>query len=146
MSSSYKRLLNEVHKDKVVTQATIDKCLENQAFSKIEDDAAEAAEMAEEKEMSMEEKLARVEKRERKLATKTGLSYEEWLTQAKKFYVIEPFGAGFDVLSVARSPNTPPERWYCSDMYDARVKVLQLIRYKLYDHAVRGRDFAYIKD
>jgi hypothetical protein len=134
----YKRLLDEIHSGKVVTQETIDAC-KAKADAYAEDEIA--GRIIHDPELTIEQKLAKVEARERKLAHKSGMSYEEWMTQAKKFYAIDP--VQWTVTSVARSPNTAPQYWGCTDEYDARCRVLQLLRYKFHDHFNKGHDFAY---
>lgn len=139
---SYKRLLAETHATKVVTPETIARCKQNEKVNELLEATKDAA-IIHSKELSMEQKLAKIEKRERKLAHKSGMTYDEWVGMSKRFYTI---GADFkSVTSIARSPDTPPQVWYTNDEYEARVKVLRLIGYKRYDHFVKGHDFAWKK-
>lgn len=83
----------------------------------------------------------KVEDKERRRAKRAGMSYEEWADEAKKFYSVNL--ETYEVTSVARSPNTPPQVWYCFDAVEAREKVLELLDYKYVDHFLKGHDFAY---
>jgi hypothetical protein len=89
------------------------------------------------------EELLKVEKSERNLATKQGLSYDEWLEKAKKLYSIDQQTAV--VTSIALGPDHG-KTWECESYVDARKRVLKLMQYKKYDHFVRGHDFAYDPD
>jgi arginine utilization protein RocB len=89
------------------------------------------------------EEYVKIEKAERKLATKTGLTYEEWVTKAKKLYSIDPSTA--KVTSIALGP-THGRTWECESQLGARKRVLKLMGYKRYDHFERGCDFAYDPD
>lgn len=68
-----------------------------------------------------------------------GMSFKEWYEQSLKYYTID---SQFNVHAKARSSNTV-EVVPCPTLAQAKLKILNRIRYKFYDHAVRGHDFAY---
>jgi hypothetical protein len=121
---SYKSLLSETHAGKSVDAETIARCKVNEA----------------------KQKLNKVNAKIEEAAAKLGMTYDQWITQAKKFYTIIDLGSGdWIVQSVARSPNTPADEWPVADEAEGLEKVFQLISYKKYDHFVRGHDFAWRK-
>jgi Tfp pilus assembly protein PilN len=68
-----------------------------------------------------------------------GMSFKDWYAQSLKYYDID---SGFNVNARARSFNTVeiiPHLTYAQ----AKLTILKRIKYKFYDHAIRGRDFAY---
>jgi hypothetical protein len=92
------------------------------------------------------EQILKVEKAERRLATKSGLTYEEWLAKVRKLYSINPEDA--TVTSIASGPEFG-KTWVCDDQVTARKKVLQLMRYMQYNHFDRigsGCEFRYDPD
>jgi hypothetical protein len=65
-----------------------------------------------------------------------GLSFKTWYEQSLKYYSIDE---KFNVHSKARSVEIVPN----PTLAQAKLLILKRIRYKFYDHAVRGHDFAY---
>ena len=68
-----------------------------------------------------------------------GISFEQWYQQSLKYYTID---AKHTVHARARSSNTVEHIHHVSQAH-AKLTILTRIKYKFYDHAVRGRDFAY---
>lgn len=71
-----------------------------------------------------------------------GVPFEVWFDQSTKYYHIDE---KFNLISKARSSNTE-EVVPCQNRVHARHVMLKRIKYKMYDHAVRGHDFAYEQD
>ena len=68
-----------------------------------------------------------------------GMSFKDWYAQSLKFYTIDE---QFNVHAKARSPKDEfveiiPHLTFAQ----AKLTILTRIKYKFYDHAVRGRDF-----
>lgn len=70
-----------------------------------------------------------------------GISFKDWYNQSLKYYSIDE---AFNVHSTARSENTVEVIQHIS-LAQAQLTILKRIRYKFYDHAVRGHDFAWEK-
>lgn len=68
-----------------------------------------------------------------------GLSFKDWYEQSLKYYEID---AKFNVHAKARSSNTV-EIVQHPTLAQAKLTILTRIKYKFYDHAKRGRDFAW---
>jgi hypothetical protein len=68
-----------------------------------------------------------------------GVSFKNWYEQSLKYYSIDDC---FSVHAKARSANTT-EIVPHPTLAQAKLTILKRIRYKFYDHAVRGRDFAW---
>lgn len=68
-----------------------------------------------------------------------GLSFREWYAQSLKYYTID---AAHNVHAKARSANTV-EIIAHPTLAQAKLTILTRIKYKFYDHAIRGRDFSY---
>lgn len=68
-----------------------------------------------------------------------GVSFKDWYAQSLKYYSIDE---KFNVHARARSANTV-EIVEHPTLAQAKLTILTRIKYKFYDHAVRGRDFAY---
>lgn len=68
-----------------------------------------------------------------------GLSFRAWYTQSLKYYNVDD---AFNVHAKARSADTV-EIVCHPTLAQAKLTILKRIRYKFYDHAVRGHDFAY---
>lgn len=86
------------------------------------------------------ELMAKVIRRERKLAENFGMDYETWSKLARALYKIAP---DCTVTSIARGPEHE-RSWPCKSKSAARDKIVQLITIKKYDHFVKGHDFAYL--
>lgn len=71
-----------------------------------------------------------------------GMSFKDWYEQSLKYYTIDD---KFNVHSKARSADTV-EIVPNPTLAQAKLLILKRIRYKFYDHAVRGHDFAYELD
>jgi len=71
-----------------------------------------------------------------------GLSFKDRYEQSLKYYTIDE---KFNVHARARSADTV-EVIAHPTLAQAKLLILKRIRYKFYDHAVRGRDFAYTLD
>lgn len=70
-----------------------------------------------------------------------GISFKDWYQQSLKYYSVDE---KFNVHSTARSENTVEIIEHVS-LAQAQLTILKRIRYKFYDHAVRGCDFAWEK-
>lgn len=70
-----------------------------------------------------------------------GVSFKDWYQQSLKYYSVDE---KFNVHSTARSENTVEIIEHVS-LAQAKLTILKRIRYKFYDHAVRGHDFAWEK-
>lgn len=68
-----------------------------------------------------------------------GMSFKDWYEQSLKYYTID---ASYNVHARARSAETV-EIVPHPTLAQAKLTILNRIKYKFYDHAVRGRDFAY---
>jgi uncharacterized protein (DUF1697 family) len=68
-----------------------------------------------------------------------GVSFKDWYQQSLKYYTIDE---QFNVHAKARSANTVEIVPHIS-MAQAKLTILKRIRYKFYDHAVKGHDFAW---
>ncbi len=68
-----------------------------------------------------------------------GMSFRDWYAQSLKYYTIDE---KFNVHARARSADTV-EIVEHPTLAQAKLTILTRIKYKFYDHAVRGRDFAY---
>lgn len=68
-----------------------------------------------------------------------GISFRDWYTQSMKYYTIDN---QFNVHAKARSANTVEIIPHLS-LAQAKLTILTRIKYKFYDHAIRGQDFAY---
>lgn len=68
-----------------------------------------------------------------------GISFRDWYKQSLKYYDIDSQN---NVHARARSSNTVEVIPHISKA-QAQLTVLRRIKYKFYDHAVRGHDFAY---
>ena len=68
-----------------------------------------------------------------------GMSFKAWYEQSQKYYSIDE---GHNVHARARSSNTV-EVVPHPTLAQAKLTILNRIKYKFYDHAVRGHDFAY---
>ena len=79
-----------------------------------------------------------VEQKQRELAAKMGMDYDEWLTQARRYYTIDP--TTFTVTSIAMAQDKP-RTWLCDSLETAEFKVIELIEYKYYDHTYKGCTF-----
>ena len=60
------------------------------------------------------------------------ISYEEWIQKCSQLYEINE---QCEVVSFARGDDT--KKWECSCNWEAKNKILQLIRYMYYDHFKR---------
>jgi hypothetical protein len=70
-----------------------------------------------------------------------GISFKDWYNQSLKYYSIDE---NFNVHASARSEKTVEVIAHVS-LAQAKLTILKRIRYKFYDHAVRGHDFAWEK-
>jgi hypothetical protein len=70
-----------------------------------------------------------------------GISFKDWYQQSLKYYSVDE---KFNVHSTARSENTVEIIEHVS-LAQAQLTILKRIRYRFYDHAVRGHDFAWEK-
>lgn len=68
-----------------------------------------------------------------------GLSFKEWYEQSIKYYTVD---INHNVHAKARSSDTV-EIVPHPTLAQAKYTILKRIKYKFYDHAVRGHDFAY---
>ena len=68
-----------------------------------------------------------------------GMSFKAWYEQSQKYYSIDE---GHNVHARARSANTV-EIVPHPTLAQAKLTILNRIKYKFYDHAVKGHDFAY---
>jgi hypothetical protein len=68
-----------------------------------------------------------------------GMSFKAWYEQSQKYYTIDE---SYNVHARARSSNTV-EVVPHPTLAQAKLTILNRIKYKFYDHAVRGHDFAY---
>lgn len=68
-----------------------------------------------------------------------GMSFRDWYAQSLTYYTIDD---KFNVHAKARSENTV-EIVPNLSMAQAKLTILTRIKYKFYDHAVRGCDFAW---
>lgn len=68
-----------------------------------------------------------------------GMSFKQWYEQSLKYYSIDE---KYNVHAKARSADTV-EIIEHPTIAQAKLTILRRIKYKFYDHAVRGRDFAY---
>lgn len=68
-----------------------------------------------------------------------GMSFKDWYAQSLKYYTIDE---SFQVHARARSKNTV-EILPHATLAQAKLTILNRIKYKFYDHAVRGHGFAY---
>lgn len=66
-----------------------------------------------------------------------GMSFRNWYEQSLKYYSID---AAFNVIARARSCDTLESIPHAS-LALAKLTILKRIKYKFYDHAVRGCDF-----
>lgn len=69
-----------------------------------------------------------------------GISFRAWYNQSLTYYSID---SKFNVISRAKSPNVPPRIFENISYAQAQLCILNLIKYKFYDHAVKGHDFAW---
>ena len=83
-----------------------------------------------------------VEAYERYAGDINGLTFEEWYKRSTEYYEIDD---QHNVIAKARSANTEEIIPHVSRAH-AKHTILKRIKYKLYDHGVRGRDFAYDKE
>jgi len=67
------------------------------------------------------------------------MSYDVWFAKSTRYYTITD---NFTVISKARSANTE-ERIEHVNLAQAKLTILKRIRYKFYDHFVKGHDFAW---
>lgn len=75
---------------------------------------------------------------ELELAHISGVSHEVWLKKCGMLYIICP--VTFSVTSLARGPKHKRVT-ECESEYDARKRILKLVKFKYYDHYMRGFDF-----
>ena len=68
-----------------------------------------------------------------------GMSFKSWYDQSLKYYTIDD---KHNVNARARSEDTV-EIIEHPTLAQAKLTILRRIKYKFYDHAVRGHDFAY---
>lgn len=68
-----------------------------------------------------------------------GMSFKAWYEQSLKYYFVDD---SYNVHSKARSDNTVEIIPHPSQAR-AKFTILKRIKYKFYDHAVRGHDFAW---
>lgn len=68
-----------------------------------------------------------------------GMSFESWYKQSLQYYNID---VQYNVHAKARSSNTVEVISHVSRA-QAQLTILKRIKYKFYDHAKRGRDFAW---
>ena len=68
-----------------------------------------------------------------------GMSFKEWYAQSLKYYTVDVM---FNVHARARSEDTVEVIAHIS-LAQAKLTILMRIKYKFYDHAVRGHDFAW---
>ncbi len=131
---TYNRQLNEIYEaqDKI----------RNAAKAKREQ---ELRELREEQEIAWAEAITeeQVEKMYEDSCVKyqdvNGMAFKDWYAQSLKYYTID---ANHTVHAKARSSNTVELIQHVSVAH-AKLTILTRIKYKFYDHAVRGRDFAY---
>ena len=73
-----------------------------------------------------------------------GVSFREWYQQSLKYYTIDQ---NFVVHSCARSPKEEHiDSVPCHTLANAKLRILNLIKVKFNDHAVRGYDFRWHKE
>jgi len=78
---------------------------------------------------------------EKYAGTINGLTFEDWFKQSTSYYEIDEQN---NVISKARSSNTQEIIPHLSKAH-AQHTILKRIKYKMYDHEVRGHDFAWEK-
>lgn len=79
---------------------------------------------------------------EKYAGTINGLSFDEWFKESTSFYEIDE---NYNMISKARSANTQEIVPHISKAH-AKHSILKRIKYKMYDHEVRGHDFAWKKE
>jgi len=84
----------------------------------------------------------RLQRKQRRLAAKVGISYEKWLAIAKSLYKVD---GNYSVISIARGPENERE-FMCSSQIEAEEKIYKLMVYKEYDHFERDYNFAYVPE
>jgi hypothetical protein len=132
----------------------------NREYNELQDDleapraAAKAKREQECKEMAEAEELAKIlslteEEVDRMYESActtyqdvNGMSFKAWYEQSQKYYKIDDH---YNVYAKARSSNTV-EVVPHPTLAQAKLLILNRIKYKFYDHAVRGHDFAYELD
>ena len=68
-----------------------------------------------------------------------GMSFKDWYAQSLKYYTIDE---KFNVHAKSRSANTVEIVVHLT-LAQAKLTILTRIKYKFYDHAVKGCNFAY---
>lgn len=97
----------------------------------------EAIKQAEQREQA---KIAKIDAAMRNIAVKVaGDNHELWTAKTSMLYRIDD---DFTVHSEARGPDNL-NQWKCPSLYEAKKKVLALVRWKFRDHFERGNDFMY---
>lgn len=132
--NTYNNELNELQHEKNLRQDRARKLREEQIKEENEAIALERA-------MSLTEEMVNkmYEDSCLKYQDVNGMSFKAWYEQSLKYYTIDE---QFNVHSKARSADTVEVVPNIS-MAQAKLTILKRIRYKFYDHAVRGHDFAW---
>jgi len=102
----------------------------------------EEPDSAKKKGLTVEERMKRLEAKQRKLAARQGMSYEEWLKVANSLYSID---GNYTVTSIARGPDHM-QTWETSSEIAAKERIYKLLAYKRYDHFERDANFAYVPE